>query len=56
LELLSRSLQANDKAVHSLKVVQQSRYKDDFNFSRLDPQLGMLADGIKVMQRFELLI
>ena len=31
-----------------LKVVQQYCYKDDFNFSRLDSQLGILADGIKV--------
>ena len=31
-----------------LTVVQQSCYKDDFNFSRLESQLGMLADAIKV--------
>ena len=31
-----------------LAIVQQSCYKDDFNFSRLEAQLGMLADAIKV--------
>ena len=31
-----------------LTVVQQSCYKDDFNFSRLESQLGMLTDAIKV--------
>ena len=31
-----------------LTVVQQSCYKDDFNFSQLESQLGMLADAIKV--------
>ena len=31
-----------------LTVVQQSCYKDDFNFSRLESQLGMLVDTIKV--------
>jgi len=31
-----------------LTVVKQSCYKDDFNFNRLESQLGMLADAVKV--------
>jgi len=31
-----------------LTVVRQSCYKDDFNFSKLESQLRMLADAIKI--------
>ena len=31
-----------------LAIVQQSCYKDNFNFSRLESQLGLLADAIKI--------
>ena len=31
-----------------LAIVQQSCYKDDFNFSQLESQLGLFADAIKV--------